>query len=49
LISLPNYHVLFGGNCENVWFNQVDIGFVIVILVNHRQWLQYDTILTSKN
>jgi len=26
-------------------FNKVDICFVIVILVTHRQWLHYDAIL----
>jgi len=30
-------------------FNQVDLGFVIMILVNHTQWLHYDSILKSKN
>jgi len=30
-------------------FNKVDICFVIVILVNRRQWLHYDAILKSKN
>jgi len=37
LIRLPDYHVPFGGNRKNVGFNQVDIYFVIVVLVvNHR-------------
>jgi len=49
LIRLPNYYVLFGGNCQNMGFNQVDICFVIVILVNHSQWSHYDATLKSKN
>ena len=49
LISLPDYHVFFGRNCENMGFNKVDICFVIVILMNHRQLLHYDAILKSKN